>query len=97
MLEFLKFAKADGWEEWDGIFRDVHPKDWNCYDCTRTTDDPYVFLQRFMRYNSVRRHEKEQDETLLYKSCVERLDVLIEYVWDEFKQMRYHFWLDGER
>jgi hypothetical protein len=101
LADFMKFVKVPEkyWTEktcFRGArrptYQDRHYFDFPCID-----DDTYKCFLRFMRYDPRGSYDPDLDEEYLYGAWVARLDVLVNKVWEEFKEMRFDFWMERER
>ena len=99
LVDFMKFVKVPEkyWTE-KACFRSARPtiQDWHYFDCP-CTDDTYKCFLLFMRYDPRGGYVPDLDDERLYGAWVAQLEVLIDMVWGEFKEMRFDFWMERER
>jgi len=100
LVDFMKFVKVPEkyWTE-KAFHRGVRPtiEGWYHFDWFCGGDDPYKCFLLFMRCDPRGGYDPDLDEEHLYGTWVARLDVLVDMVWEEFKEMRFDFWMERER
>jgi hypothetical protein len=100
LVDFMKFVKVPEkyWTE-KAFFRGVRPtiEGWYHFDWFCAGDDPYKSFFLFMRCDPRGGYDADLDEEHLYGTWVAQLDVLVDRVWEEFKEMRFDFWMERER